>query len=41
MFVPPSADGGWECQHDNAFWDAYAKYRLKEIDEEAFNRILK
>lgn len=41
LFVPPSSKGGWESQRDEDFWEAYRKYGLKDLDEEALNRIEK
>ncbi|XP_039267714.2 uncharacterized protein LOC120342800 [Styela clava] len=40
MVVPPSQDhGGWECEKADDFYEAYEKYKLKEIDLEAFERM--
>ncbi|XP_077966678.1 uncharacterized protein LOC144420846 [Styela clava] len=40
MVVPPSKEyGGWECEKADDFYEAYEKYKLREIDLEAFVRM--
>ncbi|XP_039267717.2 uncharacterized protein LOC120342802 [Styela clava] len=42
MVVPPAKDyGGWECEKADNFYEAYEKYKLREIDHEAFERMEK
>ncbi|XP_039267723.2 uncharacterized protein LOC144420759 [Styela clava] len=42
MVVPPSKEyGGWECEKADDFYEAYEKYRLRDIDLEAFERMKK
>lgn len=40
LLVPPSSSGcGWAVESDEPYWEAYEKYGLRKISEEAFERV--
>ena len=40
LLVPPSVDGcGWAGESDEPFWKAYEEYGLRQVSEEALERV--